>query len=319
MSSTEGGGTPAPSGNAAKPGIWRFVGNAAFIGALVGLLQYVSAYHDSVAKLAKDDLDAATSALTEAVSGLSNPLSLQQRLIWNYSFAKKNNTEQDDEAYETKSARSMSKSYEDSVTTLSAGINLLARKMEIYLDLPGDLNHAAANSSANVEPISGSSLRDSDFRCDEQKHLPAFGKDESGKDRSTLALTPLEADSNNNSSKPLAINWKSAKDNLLTLEYCFELTHQQMGGIRLWASTSTDDKPQPTKSIKSIAVDIDGLKTLSKFQERRFHDFMSVATFKIEQFRVRYQPNGLLCTILGVDTALDHFAHVCTPRLVATQ
>jgi hypothetical protein len=256
MSSAKASGPTAKSKQATPRGFWRFVGSAAFLGALgtalVSLVQYISAYHDNVAKLAKQDLDAATSALTEAVTALSNPLSLQERLIWNYHLAKKNNNEDDDDAYETQNARSIHKNYEDSFTSLTTGINLLSRKMEIYLDLPGDLAYAAANNNwANVEPISAANLRAFDFGCD--KEIPAFGKDKSGKDLSTLAL--------------------------------------MLGRLRI----------------------------LAKIQEQRFHYFMSVATFKIEQFRVRYQPNGLLCTVLGIDTALDHFAHVCTPRLVAAQ
>ena len=147
---------------------------------LSAFFQYVSAYHDSVATLAKNDLDAATNALTEAVNTLANPLSLQERLIWSYSFAKKNNTENDDDAYETKSARAISKSYEDSVASLSKDVNLLARKMEIYLDLPGDLDHAAANnSSVNAEPISGASLRAFEFHCENPRHMAVFGKEKS--------------------------------------------------------------------------------------------------------------------------------------------
>ena len=331
MSNGDSSGAPAPSGSTAKRGVWQFVGNAAFLGALgtvfVGLFQYVSAYHDSVATLAKNDLDAATNALTEAVSTLANPLSLQERLIWSYSFAKKNDTENDDDAYETKSARAISKSYEDSVASLSKDVDLLARKMEIYLDLPGDLSHAAANnSSVNAEPISGASLRAFEFHCENPKHMAVFGKEKSfGKDKSgdpsVLRLQGEGSDDNgsNDGGKPLFIHWKSVRDNLLTLEYCFEFTHWHMGEIRQWASRSIDDKSQPTKSINSVDVDIKLLKTLAKSQERRFHDFMSVATFKIEQFRVKYQPNGLLCTVLGLDSAIDHFTHVCTPRLVDTE
>lgn len=313
--------SPPSTSPPAKRGFWSFLGNAAVLGVVLGalgtgfvsLLQYVSAYHDSVAKLAKDDLDNGTAALTEAVTALANPLSLQERLIWFYSAAKKNNTDADDAAYETRNARAISKNYEDSVIALSAGIKLLARKMELYLDLPGDLNHAADNnSSADVEPIGTSSLRGSDFVCDD-RHMP-FAKDESGKVTAQLRLTSKK-DSDLTSSKPLAINWKSAKDNLLTLEYCFEVTHEGMGEIRRWASQSSNDALQSPKSAKSNEFDLGHVKALAKLQEQRFNDFMSVATFKIEQFRIRYQPNGFLCTVLGMDAI---FPRLCTPHLTAT-
>ncbi|HLN37962.1 MAG TPA: hypothetical protein VK337_09285 [Xanthobacteraceae bacterium] len=324
MSSAEPTDGHAPSSPPAKAGLWErvkralvgsdteflFFRNLTFLGCLstvlVGVFQYVSAYHDKVADLAKVDFNAATSALTETVNALSGPLSLQDRLIWYYSSAMKNKTENEDDAYETESARATYKSYDDSFTTLNAGIKLFARKMEIYLDLPGDLNHAAANNSlAKYTPISASILRESDFNC--ETDMPVFG------DAYMKKLTPKD-DSNDSSNNP-AINWRSVRDNLLTLQYCFEFTDQAMAGIRHWASKSTADKSRS----KAIDVDIGKLKNLSKRQSQRFNDFMSVATFKIEQFRVTYQPNGFLCAVLGVDTALDHFAHVCTPRLIADQ
>lgn len=328
MSSSENGraapsGSPPAQSQRASRGFWALLGNtagvAAVLGALgaafIGLLQYISAYNDSVAKLAKNDLDLAVATLADTVSALSTPLSLQGRLIWFYSVAKNANTDADNDAYETKSARAIAKNYEDLVIALSAGIKLLARKMEIYLDLPGDLNHAADNSStAKAEPIGTSNLRASDFVCDD-KHMP-FARDGTGKITSRLELMP-KGDSDLSGKKLLAINWKSAKDNLLTLEYCFEITHEKMGEIRRWASQGSNDGPQPAKATKAKELDIGGVKTLAKLQEQRFSDFMSVATFKIEQFRVKYQPNGLLCTVLGVDTTLDYFAHVCTPRPIA--
>lgn len=125
MSSSENGSVtpserPPAKRHLAARGFWALVGNATVLAAVVGalgtvfvsILQHVSAYHDSVAKLAKEDLDNATSALTEAVTALSNPLSLQEQLIWFYSAAKKTNTDTDDDAYETKNARLISKNYE---------------------------------------------------------------------------------------------------------------------------------------------------------------------------------------------------------------
>ena len=288
-SATPSGNPPAESQPAAR-GFWGLLRNATVITAVVGTLgtasvsalQYVSGYNDSVAKLAKQDLENATSRLTEAVTALSNPLSLQERLFWLYSVARKDNGDIDDDAYEAKTARIISKSYEDSVAAVSAGINLLARKIEIDVDLPADLNHAAANiRSANSEPISATSLRDYQFNCND--HMPTFGNDKSGKDPSIVQL-PFEGQ------LPLIIHWKNAKDNLLTLEYCFEHTHKKMEEIRRWASGSLDEKLQSSTPTKSTDAKL--LKTLLKNQERRFHYFMGVATFKIEQFRVRYQPNG---------------------------
>lgn len=317
MSSTENGSASATSGNPGKPGFWRFVGNAAFLGVLgtafVSIFQYISAYQNSVANLAKEDLDKATSALTETVSALSGALPLQERLIWAYYLAHKKDHDPDEAAAYKDGAHSIHDDYEHSFTALSAGTSLLARKMEIYLDLPGDLDHSATRSAEKYAPINNSNLRTFKFDCVNHMHLPDIGSD------SPLVL-PLQADNNeepttgDEGGNQLAVHWNSARDNLVTLEYCFENTHYKMKRILSWASTDTDDKP-----AESV---IEDLKKRSKFQGRRFNDFMSVATFKIEGFRVRYQPRGFLCTVPFVDTVLDYVTlgyvtHVCTPRPIA--
>jgi hypothetical protein len=51
---------------------------------LVGIFQFISGYDDRVTNLAKADLDKATSTLADTVSALSDPLALQERLIWAY-------------------------------------------------------------------------------------------------------------------------------------------------------------------------------------------------------------------------------------------
>jgi hypothetical protein len=337
MSSSENGsatpsGNPPPQSQSAARGFWALLGNAAGVGAVLGLIgtvfvavfQYISAYHNSVANLAKNDLDKAMSALTDTVSTLSRPLSLQERLIWDYYLAQRNTHAGDAVAYRV-GANSISDDYQKSFNTLSASTALLARKMEIYLDLPDDLSHVASNSAAKTAPINNSNLKTapintsnlhtSDFNCDDDKYMPmpAFGIDGAA-DQSQLVLTPKTENGEkpaieNGGSETLIVNWNSAKDNLVTLEYCLENTHYKIGRIINWASKGTDDK---------LADDIEKLKNRSKSQGRRFNDFMSVATFKIEQFRVRYQPNGLVCSILGTETVFDRFTH-CTPLHIATK
>ena len=127
-----------------------------------------------------------------------------------------------------------------------------------------------------------------------------------------LALNE-EPTTGDESSNQLAIHWKSAKDNLATLEYCLEDTHYKMKRILNWASKGADDK-----TAEGV---IEDLKKRSKLQGQRFNDFMSVATFKIEGFRVRYQPRGIFCTVPFIDTLLDHVTvghvtRVCTRSLL---
>ncbi|MGO9701980.1 MAG: hypothetical protein ACLPX7_22255 [Xanthobacteraceae bacterium] len=320
MSGTEGDGSSAASGNAAKSGFWGFIGSAAVIGALgtvfASVFQHISAYHDSVANLAKADLDKGVSTLADTVSALSTPLSLQQRLIWDYFLAHQENPKADDAITFHTSAHSIYDDYQKSFIPLSASTRLLARKMEIYLDLPGDLSHAANNSTAKASPINNSNLRTFEFDCDKEEHMPAFGID-GDHDRSQLPLqlkaknggqpATKTATTEGDSTEKLIVNWNSAKDNLVTLEYCFEDTHYSMKKVLQWASQSTGDKPESTKSI---AADAEKLKIRAILQGQRFNDFMSVATLKIEKFRVGYQPNGLFCSLIGIDP----FNHRCSPK-----
>ena len=301
---------PPAANGPSKHGFWGLIGNAAVLGLLgtvfVSVFQYISAYHNSVANLAKTDLDKGVSTLAETVATLSTPLSLQGRLIWAYALAQE---KPDAAAAYNDGAHSIYKDYDKSFTTLSAATSLLARKMEIYLDLPGDLDHAATRNAEKVAPVNISNLHNFNFDC--LNNMPAIGSDSP----LMLALNE-EPTTGDESSNQLAIHWKSAKDNLATLEYCLEDTHYKMKRILNWASTGADDK-----TAEGV---IEDLKKRSKLQGQRFNDFMSVATFKIEGFRVRYQPREIFCTVPFIDTLLDHVTvghvtRVCTPQPIAPQ
>src|SRR5205807_2167153 len=118
-----------------------------------------SAYHDKVATRAKEDLEAATSAFTEASSALSIPLSLQERLIFGFYAAADDKSDTDDNAYVTKRARILGAAYEDAYTGLREKANLLARKMEIHLDWASNpARDPAAQRAPAADPISMSML-----------------------------------------------------------------------------------------------------------------------------------------------------------------
>jgi hypothetical protein len=275
---------------------------------LVGIFQFISGYNDRVTNLAKADLDKATSTLTNTVSALSGPLALQERLIWAYYQAHPDTSQVlqsagNESPVSSKaqrgtadvplaSAQAMVKDYKDAFTKLSAAAPLLARQIEIDLDLPSELNHTArqrdpdqtiTTAGAKRQPTNSATLHKLPFGCD--KDLPTFGKDISEPRPRQLPDKDY-----------LVIDWRNAKDNLVTLEYCFEDTHyNKMNKILSWVSGDGKDVDQ---SQKSNAESMD-LKELSILQSRRFNDFMSVATFKIEGFRAKYQPNGIICSLVN--------------------
>lgn len=304
----------------------RFLGKGASLGTILGFLaavfatifQHISGYQTSVADLAKNDLDNATSKLTEAVTTLSGPLALQERLIWDYYQAHYGDRRDGADTAPSDSVKLIAKEYEGAFTKLSAAAPLLARNMEIYLDLPKELTQSdrkpgaiAATGAAGVTavktaPLNNANLHHFRFDCDANAPQPT----KASQGPFTQKPLPASGHGQNNGKQmddtPPQINWQHAKDNLVTLEYCFEETHYQMKQILLWADNGKDgDNPVPEK-------DTDLLIDQSMKQGQRFNDFMMVATYKIKEFRVGYQPNGFLCSIPYVKSLFS-----CTPKLTA--
>jgi hypothetical protein len=281
---------------------FTFIGNAAFIGFLgtliAGFLQYFSAYQDKVKTLAKEDLVVATAALTDTLNAVALPLSLQERLVFAYLAGTSEKVKPDERVYAAASARAMLKPYEDAFTALRDNSIPLATKMELYLDLPTDprLNPAEI-IAAGALPLTVPLLGYFNFDCD--RNMPSFANGQS-----TLRLQSPAGD------RVLDIDWYSARQHFLTLEYCLEDTHIGMSAVLQWAS-STGPRDQagqtPTPDIRDFFV------SRFKGQLSRFNDFLSLAIYDIEKFRAKYQPNGLACSLPVVSDAIDAFGHTCSP------
>lgn len=298
MSNAESNGASAPSGF--FKGV-TFVGVLGALGTLIAAyFQNLSAYEDKVTALARDDMAAAAQAFTDASTALSAPLSLQERLIFGYFAAVDQKVDADDAAYVTKSTRAINGLYEDAYTALRQNINLLARKMEIYLDWPSNpLHDPAINVSPTADPINNSSaLGTYNFDCD--KDMPAFGKDKStGKDLSNIELT-------SNDGKTINLDWNSAKHEVLAIYYCFYVEHEAMKPVREWASGRKLDPTERTKYIDQKKSIEDQLNN----QVLRLYNFMGLAMNEIDQIRVKYRPNGYWCSVPGVR---EYLGQKCTP------
>jgi hypothetical protein len=182
---------------------------------VVAYFQYRSAYQDRVATLAQNDITAAAQTFSEASTALSAAVSLQRRLISDF-YAAAPGAYKDDNAYPTTDARAIYKDYMDTYASLHQNYNLLARKAEIYLDWPSDLTHdAAAHTTPTVDPINMSLLGTANFDC--EASMPNF---DCGK-QSVPIKDPING-------KTYTIDWRSALHNVLTIEYCFDVTHQNM-------------------------------------------------------------------------------------------
>jgi hypothetical protein len=229
-------------------------------------------------------------------------------LIFGYFAAVDGNVDTDDTAYVTKSTRAINDLYENAYSALRQNINLLAQKLEIFLDWPSDPRHdPAINISPSADPINeisilGTSLGAYDFDCG--KDMPAFGNDES----SRIELT--EKDITGKPVKTITLDWNSAKHEVLAMYYCFYVEHQTMKSVREWASGK---KPDPTERAKYIGERKLVEDRLSK-QLLRFYSFMGLAMNEINQIRVKYRPNGYWCSVPGVR---EYLGQKCTPLRTA--
>jgi len=305
---------PPADNSLAKPGFWQTVkgaiirtdnelsflkglGIVSVLGTLIaGYFQYLSAYHDKVSAIAQQDMTAATSAFSEVSNALSVPLTLQERLIFGFFDAVEQKVENDDDAYVTKNARAIYENYETAYAALGQNINLLARKMEIYLDWPSDLQRDPAKPGApTADPINLSLLDAHNFDCDKDDTMP-FGKGD--------ATLPLRDPSGE--LRKLTVDWNSAKHHVFTIAYCFESTHKQMRTVRQWASKNHIDHAQIEEFIKQFPA----LKKRMENQVVRLNIFMGVAMNEIDRIRVKYRPNGYWC---NVPFARELLGQKCTP------
>jgi hypothetical protein len=247
MPDPEGGGASAPNSSQTRPGFWQQLKGAAIrterefaflkglavvslLGTLIGAyFQYLSAYQDKASALAQEDTAAATNAFTETSNALSLAITLQGLLFYDFVHAVKLNAANDAAALTSKNAHDLYQPYEEASATLRENTNLLARKMEIYLDWASDIGRdPATDADLGVDPISTSLLGVFGFDCDQD--MPTF---EVGK--STLHKVK--------NGKTLDVDWYSAKHHVLTIEYCFDVTHKTwMEIVRQWASQSSLDQ-----------------------------------------------------------------------------
>jgi len=330
MSGAETSGEPAvagvdatvPHGEPSKSGFWHKLKSAiirtenelsvakglvvvSLAGTLIGAyFQNLSAYDAKVAAQAKQDLDAATQNFAEASAALSVPLSLQERLVFGYYDAVAQKIDADDSAYVTKSARALDPPYEAAYTTLRQNINILAQKMELYLDWPSDARHdAAMNGPPTEDPINSSAFGTYGFHCDSD--LPGFAADNN-------SITLTRTDGNTKAPKTLRIDWYSAKHNVLAMYYCFYVIHQVMKPLRAWASGSQVDATEQAK----FRAEKERIENQLNNQVLRLYAFMGLAMNEIDQIRVKYRPNGYLCSVPGVSGLISYVSRKLrsTPR-----
>jgi hypothetical protein len=326
MSSTEAIGTSdiagldatAPNGTTAKPEPWsgirgvivRFAREFALLklsilgllGTLIGgYFQSLTAYQDKVSAQAKDDMTAATDTFTDISNTLSTAITLQSLLFYDFVHASKLDAGGDNNALTSKNAQDLYRPYEEAAASLHENINLIARKAEMRLDWASNLDRDPSTSKTFwTDRISTSMLGTVDFDCDND--MPKFERTDH----------TIEKAKNGQS---LTIDWYSAKHHVLTIAYCFDVTHQVwMETVRQWASQSSLPPNQIAKFFSDNMPDL--------VQDRldkdvvRLNDFMGRAMNEIEEIQVKYRPTQFYCSFPGVRETIGLFGkynNACMP------
>jgi hypothetical protein len=318
MPNDENSGMSRPGSPQAKAGFWQRMKGAitgtekefkflkgltvvSLLGTMIGAyFQNLSSYQDKVSALAKDDMAAATAAFTETSNTLSKAITLQDLLFYDFARAAKLNASNDGSALASKDAHDLYKPYEDAFAALRENVNLLARNMELYVDWASDVSRDPATDTAlGVDPISTSLLGVYNFDCDQD--MPTFAKGKS----------TLHKVRNGNT---LDVDWYSTKHHVLTIEYCFDVTHKTwMEIVRQWASQSSLDQ----KNITTFFSDGTAARLQARLDSEvvRLNAYMSRAMNEIEQIRVKYRPNGFLCS---VPVVREIIGRRCMPVRTAT-
>jgi len=295
-----------------------------------GYLQYLNTYEQKVSELAQADLAAATSAFVDISNAYAEVEMLQQLIYFNYAAS--NSSDAGNKAMTTKAGTDAYPNYINARNALRKNSNIYARKAQLYIDWPSNLDRDSAGTAAlDGDPLTETLLGDYNFDCDAKINFAHF---ESGKPdpkaedaAKNLCTAPNETkkqvaldwktyfcavdDSGKiDHSKPaLAINWYSAKHHLLIMHYCFELAHGQIGTARVWASgNDVSDQRKSDFQKKQVAVQ-------ASLDEGviRLDDFLSLVMSQLERIRVKYRPSGPFCHVPIVREIVGLFSPICTP------
>jgi hypothetical protein len=299
---------PGPSDNA-EPGIgkqtrihalldrldrpFRFAGRLTLVGIVIGFLgtimgsffQYTSWREEQNLARYKEDFSKATETFAEVSATLASAMNLQQLLYFNHKQAVTADVDGDKNSLQYKSAEKVYDEYFAARTGLRRNIDVIARKMEIFIDRPSvpepklSAIRALLQDPVVPQPLLApelDALHQSGFDCG--KHLPNF-------ERNDLVM----------------IDWFSTKHHVVTFYHCIEQIHYTMFVSRLWASGG-EVKPEQKQRFKDNMKSIEG--TLNG-QILRLNAFMVLAMRRIEDIRQKNRPRGFIChyTLYGCERA----------------
>jgi hypothetical protein len=319
-------------------------------GFLGGYFQYLNAYDEKVSAQAKDDMAAATATFVEISNSFAQAQLLQQLIYFDLRDVLNDKSDDADKAMSTKNAREIFPDYLKARNLLRQNKDVLARKAEIYVDWASDLKRDPATARPlDADPLSEVLLGNYNFNCDSPINLPHFGNPDAKREtpklfkdpetpkkdvcvpetkeaadkkekedlkeseaNSAVRLCARDDDGNIVASHPVTINWLSARHQVLTMHYCFEVGHRTIETARVWAA-STSDLSEERKSKFLDKEEMKRTKSRLDSEVIRLDAFMSLVMSQLERIRVKYRPVGFVCHIPLVRDAIGLFSNRCTP------
>jgi hypothetical protein len=250
---------------------------------ITAYFQAVGTYEDQISAQYKDDYSGAAATFAEAANVLTPAITLQQELYKSYKEAIEKNKDGDDQAFLTQSARSLYQQYVDRRQFLRQNIQALARKIEMQIDRPSNRHrNVATDTSIGADPLTPSLLGVYNFDCDRKDNIP---------DATSLATLKAVQIKGQPGSADLNLDWRSVKHQIIALQYCFETTHTAIEASRQWASRSSVDPERKT----SFRNHVDNIHQSLDEQVDRLNALMQLSMRRIEEIRLKYEPNGFWC------------------------
>ena len=207
-----------------------------FVGWLVGsIVQYNSWRDEHDLKRYETDLKAATQTFADISEALSQAITLQQIVVFNYDDAISSETDDPRLQFLWRQARSAADDYRKAQIALRQSIDVLIRRAEIYIDWPSTNKHAQAVRNSLLDPLTITKLESSNIDCDK---LIAPGED----------VTKWQRPTDSAISGATFVDWGSAKHHVAVIYVCFRMDQKKSEPMRRWAAPV--EAGQPTTAPK---------------------------------------------------------------------
>lgn len=294
-------------------------------GFLGGYFQYLNSYEQKVGEQAKADMQKATETFIEISNAFAEVQMLQESILPERLGPTKAQASPAFIPVDTKTLEPLAE-YWKARTALRRNGAIFARKAEIYIDWPSDMDRdAAAEHTLDQDPMTASLLAKYNFDCESEANLPqfrgaAYNGSDPGRPSEELCNDPtangpkayvalcarLPGGAVDPLHKVVVLNWWSAKHHVLVMNHCFEALRGQSSALASSTDVPSDRRPDAMKPPVSNEQRL-------QFQARRLDAFMTPTMAQLDRIRVRYRPTGFFCHVPVVRDAIGYFGNECLP------